>query len=87
MMNITIIQAWKLWLLGNLQPDYMLWGINLFIWGRIGKIVQFIAALAIIAEIIGPDKLRAFGNGLHGAFTINKVKKFFLWESNHWEKV
>ncbi|MEO3861354.1 hypothetical protein ABGB08_41250 [Acrocarpospora sp. B8E8] len=37
----------------------MLW------WGRIGKLAQFIGALTVVLDLIGPDRLRAWGLTLH----------------------
>lgn len=36
----------------------MLW------WGRIGRIAEFLGALVIVAEIIGPARIRSFGSML-----------------------
>jgi hypothetical protein len=43
-------------------------------WGRIGKIVQLIAALTILAEIVGPERLRTFGKSLRAQFGVRLLK-------------
>lgn len=56
--------AWSLWTEGLLGPDYVLWGVTVLWWSRIGKIISGISALTIILEIIGPERLRLFGKRL-----------------------
>jgi hypothetical protein len=85
MTEVSYLEAWTLWLSGNQVQDSLLWGVKILWWGRIGKLIQFMAALTIIAEIIGPDRLRLFGNSMHGAFTLNKAK-FYLRDALNWIK-
>lgn len=83
MNEISIVDAWVLWLSGHLSPDLMIWGVSIFWWGRLGKIMQAIGAITIIADIIGPEKIRAFGASLQGAVTsailINFLRNCFEW--------
>ena len=62
---------------------YLLWGVNILWWGRLGKIVQCLGGLTIIAEIIGPNRLRAFGQSLHSKFTLasasSSIRNSFAW--------
>lgn len=81
---VGLFEAWKLWISGNIQNS-MLWGMEILWWGRMGKLFQFAAALAIIAEIIGPDRLRIFGNSLHETFTCKKAVAL-LTDSKQWIK-
>jgi di/tricarboxylate transporter len=60
-MNVGLRHAWSLWASGDLESNDQLWGLPIFWWGRIGRITEFVAGLAIIAEIIGTERLRAFG--------------------------
>lgn len=80
-MEVTLIEAWIHWKEGLLQPNFLLWGHQILWWGRIGKIIQFIAVISIVAEIIGPNKIRDFGNSLHGTFTLKTAKTYFsdIW--------
>jgi hypothetical protein len=61
--------------------NYVLWNIQILWWGRIGKSISFFSAFTIIAEIIGPQHLKEFGNSLHSRFdfekTINSIKNRF----------
>jgi uncharacterized membrane protein YdcZ (DUF606 family) len=43
-------------------------------WGRLGKIVEFLAALAVVADIIGPERLRRYGKSLHGAMNLHSIR-------------
>lgn len=52
------------WANGQLSPDTVLYGLKLFWWARIGKGLEFIAALSIIADILGPERLRSYGKWL-----------------------
>lgn len=76
MNEIGIFAAWKLWLSGHLPSDTMIWGVSVFWWGRLGKIMQFIGAITIIADIIGPEKIRSFGASLHTAITRANLIRF-----------
>ena len=73
MPEISYIDAWGLWFSGKNVADQMLLGIQILWWGRLGKIVGLLSALSIIAEIIGPQKLRKFGKSLHGIFSLRDV--------------
>ncbi|MDL1900497.1 hypothetical protein FBR02_06975 [Anaerolineae bacterium CFX9] len=58
------IAAWSLWSQGLLGSDYLLWGVAIFWWARIGRIISAVSALTIVLEIIGPERLRRFGSRL-----------------------
>jgi len=83
MRTLTYLEAWKLWLAGQTVQDSLLWGAKILWWGRLGKVVEFLAATTIIADIIGPERLRKFGNSLHLAFTLTKAK-YFLIDALKW---
>jgi hypothetical protein len=65
MNEVGLVEAWGKWASGELAEEALLWGMSILWWGRIGKLTGFAAALAIIAEIIGPERLRAFGDSMH----------------------
>lgn len=69
MNEISLFDAWALWLSGHLSQHLTLMGVSIFWWGRLGKIMQLIGAATIIADIIGPEKIRKFGASLQGAIT------------------
>jgi hypothetical protein len=82
-MEITFSEAWKLWLSDNLSADAVLWGISIFWWERIGKVMQFLGATTIVADIIGPEKIRKFGTSLQRTNSpktpIQFLKRCFAW--------
>ena len=62
---MTFFNAWHLWWQGSLTRDFNLYGLGLLWWGRIGKAVAFIGALTVVLDLIGPDRLRAWGKKVH----------------------
>ncbi len=74
MNNISYFEAWKHWFDGETIGQMKLWGVSIFWWGRIGKLLQFLGGITIIAEIIGVTRLRKFGESLHRIVTMRKIK-------------
>jgi hypothetical protein len=56
------MQTWKQWLEGEALGT--VWGLRVYWWARIGKLAQLLGALTILAEIIGPARLRSFSASL-----------------------
>jgi hypothetical protein len=55
---------WGLWFAGKPVDELPLfWDVPVLVWGRIGKVLQFAAGLAVIIDLLDPDKLRATGRG------------------------
>lgn len=85
MNDVSLIEAWKIWLSGDLPADTVLWGIRLLWWERIGKLMQVIGATTIIADIIGPEDIRQFGSSLQStvpsAALMQFLKQCFTWYS------
>jgi hypothetical protein len=83
--EVSIVEAWTHWLSGDLPPTATFFGVSIFWWGRLGKIMQGIGAVTIVADIIGPEKIRSFGTSLHTAITpanlIYFLKDCFEWYS------
>lgn len=86
MNEISIFDAWTLWLSGRLSPNLTLWGVSIFWWGRFGKIMQVVGAVTIVADIVGPEKIRSLGNSLHSAITPTILMEF-LNDCFEWYKV
>lgn len=80
---MSVVEAWTLWFSGHLSPDLTLWGVSVFWWGRLGKIMQFVGAITIVADIIGPEKIRRFGASLHATVMpfvlVQFLKDCFEW--------
>ena len=60
-MSVSLFGAWHLWLSGKPLTGLKLWGVNIIWWGRIGKILEFLAAYAVIVEIAGSVRLQRYG--------------------------
>ena len=70
MKEINYLEAWQLWFSGQQTNGFLLWGLQILWWGRIGKVIQLVSALAILVEIIGVERVRTFGQSIHRDFTI-----------------
>ena len=66
---LELPRLWQRWSMEGPETlsSTILWGHHLFFWGRMGKLLEFIAALAIVADILGPEKLRLYGQWLERA--------------------
>ncbi len=70
-----LLDLWSLWWSGTaIESATVLWGKPLFVWGRVGKVIQFFSALMIIAEIIGPERIRDFGKFLRSQSSFRSVQ-------------
>jgi hypothetical protein len=61
--NVSAI--WQLWWNHQLNPDCQLGLLSITWWGRIGKLLGAAGFMAVIIEIIGPDKLKVWGERLY----------------------
>ncbi|NJP35847.1 hypothetical protein [Micromonospora thermarum] len=52
--------AWAAWFAGS-ATGRTLWSLPVPWWGRVGKVLQFVAGLAVILDLIGPSRLLAVG--------------------------
>lgn len=53
---------WAQWFAGkSVDALPLYWDIPVLIWGRVGKVLQFAAGLAVTIDLLDPDKLRATG--------------------------
>ncbi|HEX4813079.1 MAG TPA: hypothetical protein VFV66_10055 [Nonomuraea sp.] len=62
---VVVVPAWELWGLwfrGRPVDDLTLYGdVPVLVWGRIGKVLQFAAGLAVVIDLLDADRLRARG--------------------------
>jgi hypothetical protein len=81
--KVSLLEAWGRWGDGKSLVGDQLWGVKILWWGRIGKGAEFLAAMTIIADVIGPDRIRRFGAGLKRGFDISRaagiVRSSTLW--------
>jgi hypothetical protein len=55
--EISALHALALWQAGEIPRDLTLWGHHLFFWERLGKMLEFVGALAIVVDLLGADRL------------------------------
>jgi len=55
--EITFLDAWTMWLQGSDIQSRLLWGYEIYWWGRLGLIVVFVSALTTLAAVIGHERL------------------------------
>lgn len=67
-MSVSLPEAWLHWLSGVDLNGYILWGLQIRTWARIGKLLQFLAGLVVVLDLVGPKRLRSFARriGAHG---------------------
>jgi len=73
--HVTLREAWQLWFSGDLPSTATLWGASILWWGRIGKIIELVAGLTILVDLVGSQRLRDFGSSLHGLMSIRRAAK------------
>lgn len=81
----ALATAWELWSTGKLPDSHVLWGLEIFWWGRIGKVLQAFALVTVVVEIIGPVRLRNFGTRLHKAMSW-KMIKMLVSDAGHYRE-
>lgn len=75
-----LFELWEIWLSGKVPETATLWGKEIYFWGRIGSSIQLVTALFIIAQFIGAERIRSFGQSLNNlpalkaAFQVGKNK-------------
>jgi hypothetical protein len=55
---------WLEWWAGRQVDQSDLWGWKVLYWARAGKVLQFLAGLTIVLDIVGPTRLRTAGQRL-----------------------
>lgn len=74
--ELSLLQAWTLWMDGPLPADATYLGLKMFVWARAGKVLQFLGGATILAEIVGTQRLRLFGASLHAVFSARSALAF-----------
>ncbi|ELB2927309.1 hypothetical protein QNE77_001943 [Vibrio alginolyticus] len=72
----TLFEAWSLWTTQKLNNDYLLWGYEIFKWGRLGKFLQAISITTIAIEIIGLERLSRFASTLKKKYPNPSPRRF-----------
>jgi|SRR6266853_2395283 len=69
MPDLSIYDAWRLWWNGVPLQDYTLWGHKMLWYARGGKFLEFLGALTIVIDIVGPARIRKTGENLRQWFS------------------
>src|SRR5579864_3431403 len=78
-----LIEVWGHWTYGDRTDQLFLWGLSMLWWGRIGKLLELAAGLTVVAEIVGPERLRGYAHSLHELLSAEQVSD--LWKRLlHW---
>ena len=52
-----LLVAWSVWLQGRSPAELPLWGHQVFWWARFGKVLELVAGLTVVLEIVGAQRL------------------------------
>jgi hypothetical protein len=66
-MDLTLMQAWQLWLLGTDLHDHTMYGVKMLWWGRGGSILGAASGMTILAEVVGFERIAAFSDRLNAS--------------------
>jgi hypothetical protein len=77
------------WWSGNELKECSLLGHKILFWGRFGKIAEFLAALVIVIDIIGTERLNKFARDLDAAveWSARKGGRAIDWTLRHASEV
>lgn len=63
-MEVGYNEAWDLWWQGKDIAEFFLWDWQIRNWGRFGKVLEFIAAIAVVVNYLGKEFLGKCGKWL-----------------------
>ena len=49
--DISPLHALQLWLSGEIPKHYTIWGHQLIFWDRLGQVMEFVGALAVLVDL------------------------------------
>jgi hypothetical protein len=62
--DISILQALTLWFRGDVPMHFTVLGHSVVFWDRLGQVMEFIGALAVVVDLLGADRLSAIASDL-----------------------
>ena len=90
-MDVTYLEDWSKWWSGQSTADLRMLGLEMLWWGRIGKVISLLSAMTILAEIIGPERLRVFSAALRSRIKLRQVAALagqsFAWLLSMWTSI
>lgn len=66
--------VWRVWWSGRPTTTVTLCGVPMLWWGRVGKLLQFVAGLAVVLDLVEPERLRAVGAHARDRLTALRVE-------------
>lgn len=73
MIDVSYFDAWGQWWHGGLGPKDVMWGVPIFAWERIGKLMGFIGGMTVVLDIVGAPAVRSFGKRLRDWITVREA--------------
>src|SRR5688500_14475292 len=70
---VSYFDAVRLWWGGDLDPNSVLWGVPIFAWERIGKLLSFAGGLTVILDIVGAPAVRKAGTWVRSLITVRST--------------
>lgn len=62
--SLSYWEAWGRWWAGESLAGTVMWGQQMLFWGRMGKLVQFVGGLVAVLDIVGAERVEAWGRQL-----------------------
>jgi len=62
--DVSVFEAVKLWFAGDTPKNLTMWGHPLVFWDRLGQVMEFIGALAVVIDLMGAERLAAIASEL-----------------------
>lgn len=66
-----------MWWSGESVANLQLLGISIRAWGRFGKLLQLTAALVVVLDIAGPERIRRYGASLRNVVPQARLAAYF----------
>src|SRR5215475_12392855 len=62
--DVSVFEAVKLWFAGDTPKNLTMWGHPLVFWDRLGQVMEFVGALAVVIDLLGAERLSAIAGEL-----------------------
>ena len=62
--DISVWQAIALWFTGEVPRQFTVWGHPVVFWDRLGQVMEFVGALAVVIDLLGAERLSAIASEL-----------------------
>jgi hypothetical protein len=62
--DISVFEAVKLWFSGEVPRQFTMWGHPVVFWDRLGQVMEFVGALAVVVDLLGAERLSAIATEL-----------------------